>query len=478
MFAVMRRDRAGGSRRQSVRGLVLLLCALGLLVAAQGAQGDATARKQTSAERASDTHAYNIARRYLIRFYPLWFTHTQRRLIGTNRIAGPVRMSPIWGIVVAPNDDTIYSSALLDLSDGPLILTVPDTTANYSVLQLDVFGNILKTAVEDNAPGVYGLVGPDWEGTLPDGVKKVRLPVDSSEFIIRADKYTGGVDTTAAATEFRRNLHLASLEEYRQDPTSGRALIVPEYFTAPRVKVMADEGIEAEPTKFLKTTQKAVHSPATDPLTRSDRRLSDKFDRVFGHATGRQRSRIILGAQVGHDQLVDRWLSHTGPNNWIHFDNIGQWGTKYLDRAALTEYIQFGNGPETAGYYNVFVDRKGVPLDASVYPAYILTFPASKVPDAKRFWSLTAYLPESVTLVPNEAEKYLVASYTPGLVTNPDGSISIYIQPERPIGVPEANWLPVPRGPFNLLLRVYGPTGNAAPGTGYEPPPIRATFPH
>jgi hypothetical protein len=100
-----------------------------------------------------------------------------------------------------------------------------------------------------------------------------------------------------------------------------------------------------------------------------------------------------------------------------------------------------------------------------------LTFSKSEIPDAKRFWSLTAYIPPGVTLVPNPARKYLVARYTPGLKTNSDGSITIYVAPRQPPGTRRANWLPVPRGPFSLLLRVYGPEGNSS-GT-YLPPPIK-----
>ena len=53
----------------------------------------------------------------------------------------------------------------------------------------------------------------------------------------------------------------------------------------------------------------------------------------------------------------------------------------------------------------------------------------------------------------------------------PDPSITIYIAPTRPASAPMANWLPVPRGDFSVILRVYGPTGNTA-GPGYAPPAI------
>jgi hypothetical protein len=86
---------------------------------------------------------------------------------------------------------------------------------------------------------------------------------------------------------------------------------------------------------------------------------------------------------------------------------------------------------------------------------------------------LTAYTPEAIELVPNPAQKYAVASYTPGLQPNvDDGSVSIYMAQQLPAGVPMANWLPIPRGAFNIMLRVYGPEGTVADNT-YVPPGIQ-----
>jgi hypothetical protein len=102
-----------------------------------------------------------------------------------------------------------------------------------------------------------------------------------------------------------------------------------------------------------------------------------------------------------------------------------------------------------------------------------LTFEPNEIPQAKRFWSLTAYIPPGITLVPNSANKYVVGSYTRGLIKNPDGSITLYIQHDPPPGPLQANWLPTPNGPYALLLRVYGPTGNTTPGNHYVPPEIQ-----
>jgi hypothetical protein len=455
-------------RRSWLAAAVLVLGAL--VVSTAGALGS------TRGPHTND--AFGVARAYVIRFYPRWFTWRQAQLSGRtlNHLVGPVRMSPAWGIVVAPNDDTIYTAAQLDLSKEPLVLTIPPTDVTYSLLTLDVWGNIFHTSIGEQASGKFALVGPGWKGDLPSGVTKVQVPYDNTEWIIRADKYSAsGANEIPEGEQFRLGLRLTTLSGYLTNPDSGRPLIVPIQEYAPRLKVYADEAFQTQPTTFLRTLQQALHSSTTRPLSASDRALSKRFDRIFDHPSALTAGRIIQGAQIAHTQIVDRWQSHTGSTNWVYFGNIGQWGHRYLDRAALTEYVQLGNGPTTAGYYDAFVDGRGIPLDASVEKAYVLTFPADQIPQAKRFWSVTAYLPGSVTFFPNPLDKWLVARYTPGLQKNPDGSVSIYMQPSQPTTAPVANWLPVPTGPFNVLLRIYGPEGNTSPGT-YAPPAIEPTF--
>jgi hypothetical protein len=180
---------------------------------------------------------------------------------------------------------------------------------------------------------------------------------------------------------------------------------------------------------------------------------------------------IKMATQAAHADIAHDWLTHTVQGNWVYFDNIGDWSANYLDRAATAEYLLFGNDVSTAKYFDAFTDLKGAQLTGSGNHAYQLTFPADAIPQAKGFWSLTAYVPPGITLVPNAALKYTVAAYTPGLQTNPDGSITIFIQHNPPAQALMLNWLPVPQGPFSVLLRIYGPEGNTI-GSSYAPPGI------
>lgn len=440
----------------------------------------------------SDHDGYALAYEYTVRYYPRFFTwvqfninsdNSQRQGAGehiANRLTGPLGMGPEYKVVVAINDDTIYAESFLDVSAGPVILTIPSYPNKYSILQLDVYGTILSTKLSSAPPadgGVYAFVLKGSHEEIPKHATRVELPYPLTTLAIRIDKYSPtGEDLREAANEFRSKLAMEPMAQYDPNKPSGHTLVLPLALFAPSVKLMADQGIAEWPEAFLATVQEAMASPLTQPLTDDDRALMKRFDDAFAHARkvinhdSMPMAEIVRGAQAAWAAIINRWQSHRGSTNWIHFDNIGDWGTAYLDRAALTEYIQVGNNREAAYYANAFVDASGLPLDGSSFQ-YTLTFTKEQLPKYKRFWSLTAYTPIYVELVPNAANKYVVASYTPGLVTDSDGSVTIYIQAEQPESRHVANWLPVPNGQFSLLFRVYGPEGTALAGT-YVPPKI------
>lgn len=415
-------------------------------------------------------------------FYPLWFTYYQSLYSSRNRLVGPDRISSLYQIVVAINDDTLYASTVLDLSAQPLILTVPSTPVIYSVLTLDAYGNIIPNAIEAQAPAVFALTGPEPTATLPAGVIPVPLPFNFSVLIFRIDKFSPhGANQRPEAEKFRASLKTELLCEYLHQPcppgvpTGGTALILPEAFFSVPYKTTADELIAERPITFLKQIQIAVASSNTPPLSAAARALSDRFDRLFGGGDfagdPNKEAEFRAGAREAHARILDRYLTHLGPTNWIIFTNIGMWGDQVLDRAAITEFIQYGNDHGSAAYYQAFRDHRGQPLSGSPRNGYVIRFPPDGLPQAKRFWSLTAYTPDSIELVRNSADKYVVASYTPGLQFNADGSLSVHLATALPGGVPAANWLPIPRGPFNIMLRVYGPEGSVADDT-YVPPGI------
>jgi hypothetical protein len=343
---------------------------------------------------------------------------------------------------------------------------------------LDEYGNLVQqgiTAAPPGTPGaVYALIGPSWNGgTLPDGAIPIKPGVNNGAIIFRADKYVknGNVyeDMRKEAHNFRRNLCLVPLSQYQPCPNAGLTEILPELIFAVPFKGLAVALIASQPVLFLKTLQTAVLSPTTQPLTPDEQTLSDNFNAFFSDPSNWPQ--MAAATKAAHTDIDDNYLTTTlQGTNWVHFTDIADWvqPSQYLDRSSVTDYIQYGNNISAASYYHAFVDGKGIPLDGSAHN-YVLTFKQGQQPLVTRFWSVTAYLPLSIELVPNSANKYAVASYTPDLDTAENGSVSIVMAAKKPVGVPRANWLPIPKGPFNILLRAYGPED----ADTYVPPPIK-----
>ena len=439
--------------------------------AAGNATGDvsneAGASKSILASRGSnDTSPFNTAYNYVVTFYPRWFTYLQGMHL--NRMRGPDRISPIYHTVVAINDDTLYASAFVSVTDQPIIVTVPSTTDNYSVLQLDQYGSVF-TGIPNNQAGVYGLTGPDWHGTLPPQVVPIPVPYNNTTLIFRADKYVNGQDMRQEGEKFRRNLYLATLSDYEANPQAGPTKILPEAAFAIPYKNIAVTLILNQPIGFLHTLQTAVLAPTTQPLTPDEQNLSDSFNAFFSNPS--HWPKMAAGAQAAHADIDNNYETHTlSGTDWVRFTDIGEWDQTfqgYLNRSGITDYLQYGNNFEAAAYYHAFTDGNGNPLNGDLH-SYTLTFLKGQQPPVTRFWSLTPYLPVSIELVPNPANTYVVASYTPGLVTAADGSVTIVMSVNQPQGVPTANWLPIPNGPFNVMLRAYGPKD----ANSYVPPLI------
>ncbi|MEY2604053.1 MAG: hypothetical protein QOH31_1844 [Verrucomicrobiota bacterium] len=422
------------------------------------------------------TTAYTTAYNYVVTFYPRWFTFIQSAIGAANRLIGPDRISPLYHAVVAINDDTLYASGYISITlDEPVIVSMPYTTDNYSVLQLDQYGDVFE-GIPGNTPGLFALVPVNWNGTLPHGVTQiVHIPYEHSVLIVRADKYVKDQNGNyhnmrAEADRFRRHIGIATLSEFLSNQITP-SMIVPELLFSVPYKAIAVHMIDTEPLSFLYLLRSSVLSPNTEQLTPDELALSDAFNQFFSDPANY--SQMTAAAQAAHADIDTDYLTKTiAGTTWIHFTNIGEWlnPPQYLDRSAVTDYIQYGNNIQAAGYYHSFNAADGNPLDGSAH-SYILKFSKNQIPDVSRFWSVTAYLPLGIELVPNSADKYVVASYTPGLVQAKDGSITIYMSVTKPKAVPQANWLPIPPGPFNIMLRAYGPGPDIVNNT-YVPPPI------
>ena len=155
-------------------------------------------------------------------------------------------------------------------------------------------------------------------------------------------------------------------------------------------------------------------------------------------------------------------------NGWsMNTDTMGVYGDYYLKRAIVTQLGLGANVPEDAIYPINLADETGKPLDGA--NKYTLHFDKGMTPPASAFWSVTLYDQEGYQ-VANPLNRFAISSWMP-LRFNPDGSLDLYFQNESPGADKEGNWLPAPKGPFNLSMRLYAPRSEALTGQ-WNPPPV------
>jgi hypothetical protein len=393
-------------------------------------------------------------------------------LLGIARLATPETRT-----VVAPNHDTLYSVSQLDLSGGPLVIDAPATGGRYSVLQLlDGYSNAFAyvgSGRERKHDATVVLVPPGWRGSLPVGVRIVLTPTKLVWLIGRT--LADDAADILEASQVMGAYALTPLAEWTAG-ARNRATVLSS-FPASRTTVVLPTGLA-----FLDALGQAL---AADPPPSRDGCALRAFARV-GIGPGRKpsasseaviRSALTAGTRAG-DRLIDialrtlRRASQREHNGWgVSAPNTGRFGTDYAYRAVIAKVALASNTPREALYPTTDTDARGLPLNGR--HRYVVTFRAGQLPPVRSFWSLTLY-GRDLFLYDNPLDRYAVGDRTGGLRYGPGRSLKLYVQHDPPSGPRRANWLPAPRGPFFLYLRLYEPKRAAASGV-WKPPTIRRT---
>ena len=381
--------------------------------------------------------------------------------------------------VVTPNSDTPYSTLWLDLRAEPVVISVPavEKERYYSVQLID--GNTynygyIGSRATGNEPGDYLVVGPDWKGETPAGIKKV---------------FTSTTPFSLAL--FRTQLFnpedMPNVEKvqagYKAQPLSV-FLKQPAPPATPKINFIpaTTEGIKKNFYEYLDAALEFV--PVT-PDTRDLRaRLASigigpgkTFD--FKDLSPEHKAAVLLAMKEGDDK-VDKFLT-TGNKN-INGWNIGAFfgdrnffKSNWLMRAAAAKGGIYGNDAVEAMYPYARTDATGETLDGGRHN-YTLTFPAGQLPPVNAFWSVTMYDGKTQLLIENPINRYLINSpMLPNMKTNADGSLTLYIQKDSPGADKESNWLPAPNDTIYLVMRLYWPKTESPsilpPGEGTWKPP-------
>jgi hypothetical protein len=187
--------------------------------------------------------------------------------------------------------------------------------------------------------------------------------------------------------------------------------------------------------------------------------------------------RKALESAPGEAQQLMTWKIPTLArvvNGWsMNTETMGVYGNYYLKRAIVAQLGLGANLPDDAIYPINLADETGKPLDGA--NKYTLHFEKGDTPPANAFWSVTLYDSQGFQ-VANALNRFAVSSWMP-FKYNADGSLDLYFQNESPGADKEANWLPAPKGAFNLLMRLYAPRSEALTGKWNPPPVTRVSLP-
>ncbi len=359
--------------------------------------------------------------------------------------------------VVTPNVDTPYMRAWMDLSkDAVVIIVPPIEDKRYWVFQLmDVYSNnfaYLGSRTTGWGGGKYLLTGPNWEGKIPDGFEQVKSTTDLCAVLGRI--YVKGEDDIPTLNKIQDNFKMMTLSEYNGEkaiPTNTDWLKPVDIKKNP----LAMFSIINEMTQ----KNPPVEEEIADVKAFEALGFGEDFD--LAKISEEQKTALVEGLKIAKARL-EKHLSPgaegiTIKNGWLlPNEYVGNFGRQYLGRAAVTIQGYMANSPEEAVYYYAAVDAQKKPLTGE--NNYILHFAKDQTPDVKFFWSTTLYDSKNKLLVENKINRYAIGDRTEGLKYNEDGSLDIYVQAEKPEGDKAANWLPAPKEPFYVILRMYGPS--------------------
>jgi hypothetical protein len=371
--------------------------------------------------------------------------------------------------VVVWNVDTLYSLANLDLTVEPLVLSIPEMGDRWWLMQvLDAWNEVPAapgTRTVGNNGGNFALVGPNWKGKLPKGIKEVRI--DTNLCALGGRTYTAGKADYETVHKIQDKYKLTPLSRWGTD-------YIPPANVPVKLGVDAKTPVGTQVFKmsaeqfFSRLCDLLVNNPAREadaPMMTRIARLGIKPGAKFKmEAFDADVRKAIEDGALAAQKAILAHESKMGKqvNGWVIALDGGRYGTNYLNRAAWTYFAIGTNLAEDAVYPHVVNDSVGKPLTGG--NKYVLRFAKDQIPPAANFWSLTLYDNDGY-LVATPINRHAIGDRS-NLKFGKDGSLTIYIQAESPGKDRENNWLPCPKsGQFKLYLRLYGPRQSVMDGS-------------
>jgi hypothetical protein len=382
--------------------------------------------------------------------------------------------SPDDRTVVAPNTDTLYSIAHLDLGKGPIVLSHPNMGKRYFSFELlDPYTNVIDfigSRTTGSEAGQFAISWNEKKGNVPKGVKVIKSKY-RRVWVIGRTLATDDADQAKAYEKMKRY----GLSRLNRDPR-----------TFPKNCDPGTPGKFPIPTDGKSFIAKLNRKLASNPPPKRDRPLLDQLAQLgVGPGLSPEDAGLpqdvidALYASVTAEAAsfptatrIDALQKSIAAGGWLlPASNIGDYGTDYDFRAQIATIGLGANTPDEAIYPTGLTDSTGGLLDGS--NDYRITFAPGEQPPARYFWSLTVY-DSNGYLTPNPIDRYSLGPSHPPLIEKPDGSVVIVLQGDEPTE-DDVNWLPTPNAGFRLNLRLYGPSKAALDGDWTPPPTVKVT---
>ncbi|MDC7786343.1 DUF1254 domain-containing protein [Rhodoplanes sp. TEM] len=366
--------------------------------------------------------------------------------------------------VTAPNADTLYTTAWIDVGDEPWVVEVPDMKGRYFLLPFlsgwtDVFA-VPGTRTTGTQAQAYLITGPNWSGPVPTGLTQLKSPT-SVVWMLGRIYCTGTPEDYAAVHALQDQFRLYPLSVRGKSWEAPAGKVDPAIDMTTPVRDQVNRMTAVEYFTLLADLMKrnppsAKDAPAMEHFRRIGLVAGQPFDpNTVDHRWDRRLPELSFDRIMLHFKFSGGDVSDV--NGWGFTLKTGTYGTDYLQRALVTAIGLGANRPQDAVYPTSLKDAHGKAYEGS--NKYVLRFAKGELPPAKGFWSLTMY-DDKYFFVANPINRYSMSMRTnPRL--EPDGSLIVYVQAESPGPDKEANWLPAPKGKFYLMLRLYWPDENA-----------------
>jgi hypothetical protein len=370
--------------------------------------------------------------------------------------------------VSAPNADTLYSAAWIDVGAEPVVFSHPDMGDRYFLFPMySLWMPVIESPGKRNGGGKaanYLLTGPGWKGEVPSGMKQIKSP--TRFMLILGRTYADGTEADDKAVNELQ-------AQYKLTPLSS--IGKPYTFKAPPVDPDPGYSMTDKPQDVIDAMSTSTYFNMMAKLMGSSAPPAADDGPMLGKMA---KIGLVPGKPFEMDQLdpavqaalkdVPRMASAkifsqkdtsgAKQNGWLIPAAAGAYKT-YLERALVAAFGWPANLPEDAVYPYTSEDGSGGTLTGA--NKYTITFVKGEAPPVNGFWSITMYIEDGGWwFYPNALNKF-TASLRDKPTLKPDGSLTLYVQHDSPGADKEANWLPAPAGDFVLMMRMYWPKTTA-----------------